>query len=150
MLRMVSLACMFCVTFASLSAQQHPVQWTFDSQSVGDGQYDLHLRADVEDGWYIYSQFLPSDDGPIPTRIELAVENGFHPVGLPSEEGIKIEGFDEVFGMEVRKFAGPTTFSQRIAVNGSLNAVSGSVEYMTCNETMCLPPKVVDFNIPLR
>ena len=45
------------------NAQIHnPVTWNFAVEGN-----EFVFTADIEEGWHLYSQHLPPDDGPIPT-----------------------------------------------------------------------------------
>ena len=44
----------------------NPVTWEFSKKDLGGGDYELIFKASIEDGWYLYSQFI-EDDGPLPT-----------------------------------------------------------------------------------
>ena len=44
-----------------------PVKWSFSSKQVSDNEFNLMYTANIESGWYIYSQYLESDDGPVKT-----------------------------------------------------------------------------------
>ncbi|MCB0788792.1 MAG: hypothetical protein KDB75_05795, partial [Flavobacteriales bacterium] len=35
-----------------------PVSWSISMLDHGDGEWDLIFRADIDDGWYVYSQQL--------------------------------------------------------------------------------------------
>ncbi len=61
---------------ASLSAQ-NPVKWAFTAKDAGNCQVDLIFTANIEDGWCTYSQFLESEDGPIPITLTFQQTPGF-------------------------------------------------------------------------
>ena len=134
---------------ATLSqAQPQPVQWTFQATPAGDGSYDLTFLADVQAGWYIYSQFI-EDGGPIPTSFTFDQGQPLELLGKTKEEGKRKEGYDELFGMNIVSFSGQARFTQRVRPTGSTAAVKGYLTFMTCDGERCLPPTDVDFNIPL-
>ena len=33
-----------------------PVQWSISMMDQGEGEWDLIFRADIDEGWYVYSQ----------------------------------------------------------------------------------------------
>ncbi|MEM0993141.1 MAG: protein-disulfide reductase DsbD domain-containing protein [Bacteroidota bacterium] len=124
-------------------AQQSVVNWSYEAKQVSSNEYQVTFTANVQDGWYIYSQFL-GDDGPVPTTFEF---EGVEPVGKASEKGYKKEGYDEIFGMNLIKFGKTVTFSQKVKVSGGRKTISGYLTYMTCNDEQCLPPTDVEFEI---
>lgn len=139
------------LVFGSLSAQEelNPVKWTYQAVKVADGEFDLVFKPAITDGWYVYSQYLESEDGPIPTSFHFEDNAAVQLVGKVEEGGEKHEGFDDLFQMNVVKFSGQPTFTQRVKISGEAK-ITGYVEYMTCDETRCLPPTEVDFRFSLN
>lgn len=131
-------------------AQSDPVQWSFESKKINATEYDLVFTAQVNKGWFIYSQYLESNEGPIPTSFEFEENEKVEFVGEIKEEGHKKEGFDDIFGMNLIKFSDQVTFTQRIRLKGKLNKIDGSLEFMTCDDERCLPPLTVEFEIELK
>jgi hypothetical protein len=128
-----------------------PVKWTFDAQKAANNEYHVILTAEVAQGWYLYSQYLPSDDGPVRTTIEFDQNPAIELRGKTEEEGIRKEGFDQMFGMNIIKFSGKVQFTQKIVVKATdLSTIQGKLQYMTCNGQLCLPPKDIPFKVTLR
>lgn len=134
----------------SLCAQLDPVKWSFAAKKISQTEYDLILTADVAKGWYVYSQYLESDEGPIATSFIFDENDSFELMGETAESGNKKEGYDEIFGMNLIKFGGKVAFTQRIKLTGKPEKINGSLEFMTCDDEQCLPPKTVDFVIPIK
>jgi hypothetical protein len=61
-------------------------------------------------------------------------------IGEIKEEGKKVEGYDEMFEMNVIKYASQVVFSQKIKAE-DLEVLEGSVRFMTCDDEKCLPPQ---------
>jgi len=51
--------------------------------------------------------------------------------------------------MNLIKYSKKAQFTQRIKIANASEPISGFLTYMTCDETSCLPPTDVDFNISL-
>ncbi len=132
-----------------LSAQMNPVKWSYEAHKAGPGEYDLIFTANILDGWYVYSQYLESDDGPVRTSFHFEANQDVELVGQNKEEGRRYEGYDDIFGMNVIKFSGRPTFTQRVKVN-SPTALTGYLEFMTCDDEKCLPPAEVTFRFGLE
>lgn len=124
---------------------QNPVKWSFASKDAGNGQVDLIFTATIEDGWNTYSQFLESEDGPVPTSFTFEEGAHFKLVGKAKEGGEKFTKYDNVFGMNLTKFKHKAIFTQRVQVSDNTKPIGGYLTYMVCNDEMCLPPKDVDF-----
>ena len=46
---------------------EDPVKWSYSTNDLGNNEFELLFKASIEEGWHLYSQNLPSDDGPIAT-----------------------------------------------------------------------------------
>lgn len=129
--------------------QLNPVKWSYEAQKAGDSEYDLVFTAHIQDGWYIYSQYLDSDDGPVRTSFNFEKSQAVEMVGENLEAGKRHEGFDELFYMNIVKFSGEPTFTQRVKVK-SPATLTGYLEFMTCDNEKCLPPTEVQFRFDLN
>ena len=131
-------------------AAPDPVKWSITSKSVGEGSWELVFRADIQSGWSVYSQVNYGDMGPWPTSVVIDSIGGVQVVGEVAETGEKvIDGHDPVFDMQVKKFKGWATFTQRISTKDASTPVTGHFEYMTCDDEMCLPPATVYYILGL-
>lgn len=143
----------FVLLATSLSAtgQADPVKWSFSSSRVSDHEYVITFTADIQKNWVIYSQFLESDNGPIPTSFSFNEANGIELVGQAEESGKIKEEYDDLFEMVLKKLSGTVRFEQKVkTTDNTPRSVSGYLTYMTCDNQRCLPPKDVSFSIDLR
>ena len=136
--------------FPGGEATPEPVQLSITSEKVEEGTFDVTVTATIEEGWAVYSQENYGDMGPWPTSMAIDVKEGIELIGTPSETGSKvIDGHDVVFDMQVKKFKGAASFTQRVKAEGGSAQVTGMFEYMTCNDETCLPPATNYFVIDL-
>ncbi|HRO39246.1 MAG TPA: protein-disulfide reductase DsbD family protein [Flavobacteriales bacterium] len=127
-----------------------PVTWTFAATALGSDTVQVLLTADCGPGWHIYALDLQADEGPLPTVITLGDGKAYHLAGALMAPPAT-EAFDTAFAMPVKYHAGKATFTQNIRrTTTEAFMVSGTVEYMACNDRTCLPPKTVEFtlNVP--
>ncbi len=130
----------------SLSAQivKSPVAWTFTVKQVNDTEYTLVSDAAIQKGWHMYSQYV-GDNGPVPTAFKYDSSANYVLEGK-TKEGTPISRYEKAFSMDVKYFEGKVEFSQNIKVQNTKGfTIKGNVYSMTCNDSMCLPPKQVDF-----
>jgi len=137
------------VVFTTLSLfAQDPVKWKTSFKHLDGKEYELTFKAKIQDGWYTYSQFI-SDDGPVPTSINFESGNE-EKVGKATETtskaSYKIAGHDEMFDMEIIKYKKDLTIKQKISVLDPNKKVTGYLEFMTCDDTRCMPPTAVEFS----
>lgn len=121
-------------------------KWQLRLDKVDATTYDLVAEAEILDGWYVYSQFLAEDEGPIPTKFSFT---GGTKILSRKEGGNKHEAFDPIFEMDLVKFSKKAVFTTRISVPAGAKQVQGSYLYMTCDEEKCLPPVDQKFTLPL-
>jgi hypothetical protein len=55
------------ISFFSQAQILDPVAWTYESNKIGDDEFELNFIASIEDDWAIYSHYL-EDGGPLPTN----------------------------------------------------------------------------------
>ena len=125
----------------------NPVEWEFSKEDLGLGEYELVFNASIEDGWYLYSQFV-EDDGPLPTTFTFFESDGYELIGT-TQEGESKQEYDPNFDMVLSYFTKEAVFSQKVKVTSSDAKVDGELMFMVCDATQCLPPEYVDFSFVL-
>lgn len=135
---------------ASVSAQ-HPVSWSFTAKKLDDKTYEIHMTATMQDGWHLYSQDQPDDAIAIPTTFTIKSNPLLKLDGKIKEVG-KMEKFqDKKLGLSANQYAKSVNFVQVVKLKGKAKTnFSGNVEYQTCDDKKCLPPKTVNFNVALN
>lgn len=128
-----------------------PVSWTFSVEKVDDEHVDLVYTATIGNGWHVYSQFLPGDDGPLPTTFTPTPSAKYVLVDVKARESGVEEEYDPNFDMVLKYFSHKGVFKQRIKrLVAEPFEVLGELEFMVCNDETCLPPTYVDtkFKVP--
>lgn len=123
------------------NAQIHnPVSWEY-----GIENNEFVFTATIEEGWHVYSQHLPPDDGPIPTSFNFDANENLEIIGKAAEGKAHTE-FDPNFQMELAFFSDKAVFRQKAKASGDKPfTVKGFLEFMVCDDEMCLPPEMIDF-----
>jgi len=131
-------------------AQTSPVRWVFAAKKIADKTYELRLTATVAAPWHIYSQETP-EGGPLPTKISFTKNPLVTLESSPQEKGKLIKKFEEVFDVNVLYFDRDAEFVQLVKLKSNVKTrISGSIEFMACNDVQCLPPSQVPFQIELN
>lgn len=127
---------------------QQPVKWSY-SIDQKDKTAVLIFKAKIEKGWHLYAQDIPAG-GPIPTTFKLEPSKNYSPDGRVSEPASE-EVYDQNFDMKVKFFADEAVFRQKINLktNSSFD-IKGSLEFMVCNDQMCLPPEEIEFSFSVK
>lgn len=136
----------FSATFA-----QSPVAWAFSSKKTGANVYEVHLTATIQPGWHLYAQNQPADAVALPTGFTFNGNPLLSLDGKVKEVG-KLEKFrDEKLDVSANQYSGKVDFVQVVKVRGAAKTnVTGKLEFQTCDDKKCLPPKTVPFSIALK
>lgn len=142
----------FIPFFAFLNSQsqvQNPVSWTAAYKSVSATEGEITVFANIQKGWHIYSQDTTSA-GPIPTSLNFNGSKDYQLVGKAVEIGAH-EIFDKAFGAKISSFSDKAEFKQKIKIVGKPGfTIPFKIEYMSCNDMMCLPPKTIDLSVKVQ
>ncbi len=150
---------------AGFSQIQEPVKWSHSKKELGNNEYELIFKATIEKKWHLYSQHI-GDNGPIPTSFVFNNLDGFEFVDkdikitrvedfenggdslyqVTFEETKPIEEFDPNFNMKLKFYANKAEFKAKIRVTSPKPlTIKGYLEFMCCNDEMCLPPDDREF-----
>lgn len=144
------LFCTLLVLAFSVQAQRlNPVKWSFNAIKKADKQYEIVLTATTDAPWHIYSQFATG--GPIPTTIKFKPNPLVKLNGKTKEIGKLEKNYDKNFDAVIGTFAGKVDFKQAITLKvASKTKLSGTIEYMVCNDEKCLPPVTIPFEVAIQ
>lgn len=139
----------FVTAFLAFAQMNNPVSWRFKSEKLGTGEFLLTFYADIESGWYLYSQNI-EDGGPIPTTFKFTPLDTYKLVGkvVESEKNREVIK-DEIFDMELIKFHGQAVFKQKVKVSDTSKPITGTVQFMSCSGDRCTPPIEEKFSFNL-
>ncbi|HEY8387564.1 MAG TPA: protein-disulfide reductase DsbD domain-containing protein [Parasegetibacter sp.] len=137
------------VSFDRTSAQ-NPVKWKFETVCISDSIQELIITAVIQDGWYIYSKDN-GNLGPMPTSVKFDASSEFELMGSQEEEGEKWMKFDPFFNMELAYFKHQLILKQRFKrLTNTDITLKGKVDFMGCDDHMCLPPQSKSFEVPIK
>lgn len=135
-----------CILFSfQIFSQDREVKWYF---SFNERNSEIEMKAEIAKGWHLYSQVVDENAGPVATEFEFIANEKFSLVGVVSEPS-SIKAYDENFEATLNYFENQVVFKQKVKSKSRTN-IAGSVLYMVCNETMCLPPIVEEFSIEIH
>lgn len=131
------------VLASNLNAQT-PVDWSVNYDATNS---QVVMKAEIEEGWHIYSQYVNSAAGPIPTSFTFAPNKKVKIKGK-TKEPKPIEEYDHNFEANLLFFENKVEFTQPVKVKEN-TVYNLTITYMVCNEEMCLPPVDVPFELNL-
>ena len=150
---MKKLVLFFVMLIAAVAVQaqiENPVKWSYAAKKVNDKVYQLVITATLPKPWHIYSQYTP-DGGPKPTKFIYTKNPLLVISGEPKENGILKTVHDNNFGVDVKYFGEKVEFVQTVQLKTTAKtSVSGTIDYMVCNDEKCLPPTKQPFEIKLQ
>lgn len=145
------LIALFVFSVGIASAQLNPVSWSFTSKKISDKEYELQMTATIQQGWHLYSQVQPEDAIAQPTSFNFNKNPLLDLAGTVKEVG-KLEKYkDEKLDVSANQYSNKVVFVQKVKLKGrAKTAVTGKLEFQTCDDEKCLPPKTVNFSIALK
>ncbi len=142
------LLCITSVTFAQLI--KDPIVWKYATIKKTSNIYDVVITAILPAPWHIYSQNT-DPKGPVPTHISFNPNPLFTFDGPIKELGHIEKVYDNNFGTNVLFYTGSVRYVQAITLKSLVSTnITGTIEYMVCNDKLCLPPKHINFNIEIH
>ncbi|MDE3124105.1 MAG: sugar transporter [Bacteroidota bacterium] len=137
--------------FTTLAQAQikDPVSWKYTAVKKNANTYEIMITANVEKPWHIYSQNTGAG-GPVPTSFTFKKNPLITVEGKTIEVGKLQKVYDNNFKTEVLYYSGQVIFKQMVKLKGNVKTnISGTVEYMVCDDVQCLPPTKKTFDIKL-
>jgi thiol:disulfide interchange protein DsbD len=138
----------FSISFSQTGSAKQ-VKWTTASKKLGDKLYELKLTATIAGNFHIYAQDA-GVEGPVPTTISFTANPLLVLDGKAIEIGKKITKVEQAWDGKVNFYEKTVTFTQKI--KGKTKAktnIMGKVEFMVCNDELCLPPSEFSFKVPI-
>ncbi len=131
------------LTLVSTAQIFDPVKWDFSQKKLSENEIELSFKANIENGWYVYSQ--NAGEGPVSTEFTFENSDKFFLSGNVLEQD-PLEEFDPNFDAILRYFKNEAVFTQLIQVNSVEDfKINGEVYFMTCDSIQCLPPEALEF-----
>jgi thiol:disulfide interchange protein DsbD len=133
------------------AAQLNPVTWSFSATKTGDKLYEVKMVATIQNKWHLYSQSQPEDAIAIPTTFKFNANPLLVLDGKVKEVGKLEKFYDKTLGVSANQYSNTVTFVQKVKLKASAKTkLNGSVEYQTCDDEKCLPPKTVNISIEIK
>ncbi len=139
------------VIAGTLAFAQNPVSWSFSTKKINDKVYEVHLLANIQPGWHLYSQNQPQDAIAIPTSFNFSKNPIVDFDGKVKEVGKLEKVKDDKLGIAANQYSQKVDFVQLVKVKGAVKTnITGKLEYQTCDDKKCLPPKSLNFSVALK
>jgi thiol:disulfide interchange protein DsbD len=128
-------------TLPALGQIMTPVKWKISLVDSGSPEKAIVFMATVDRGWHLYDMNLPAG-GPVSTSFTFETLQGAELIDSPEPSVKPTTVYDDLFDMELRWYGGAISFTQKIKVTDAAKfKIAGEIEFMACNDEMCLPPE---------
>lgn len=142
---------LFTIVAGIATAQiKDPVSWTFEAKKKTADTYEVVLSASIQGKWHIYSQ-KTGKGGPIATKVSFKTNPLLTVTDAVKEVGKVEKVYDEIFQTDVLYLSNKVQYVQTVKLKGKAKTnITGTIEYMVCDDSQCLPPAKKSFDIKLQ
>lgn len=138
---------MAAVIGIAAQAPEKPIRWRVTAKMTSPTEGVVTLRPLCDEGWHIYGT-EEVKGGPVPTSFSFDGSQGVEFAGGVKPSAAPVRKFQEMFGAELTYWEGAVSFTRRFKVTDAAKAkIAGSVKYMGCNDTQCMPPQTHQFTV---
>jgi hypothetical protein len=149
MKKLLSLCASILISTFAFSQALNPVTWQASYQAISKTEGEILITAHIEKDWHTYSQ-RETTDGPIPTSFSFTPSGKYQLLGK-TEESEAHEEYVPAFEAKIFVFTGKAEFRQKIKHSGTAAFdLPFRLEFMSCNDMMCLPPKTIDLFVKVQ
>lgn len=129
------------------SAKQVKISETV--KKLGNKKFEVTITATIAGNYHLYAQ-QAGVEGPVPTTITFQPNPLLTLVGKTTERGKKISKMEKVWGGKVNFYEKTVSFVQIVtAKTNAKTSLNGTIEFMVCNDEVCLPPSELPLKIAI-
>ena len=146
-MRKVLLSVFFvCASLFALAQSEKQVKWDYTVKKINDKTYEVHMTATIGENFHMYAQHV-GVDGPLGTAFTFTKNPLLILDGNVKEEGKLVKKFEPIWKGSVNYYEKKVNFVQVVKLKANVKTnLSGKVEFMVCDEKLCLPPG----NVPIK
>ena len=121
----------------STQSQESTATWSTSITKESDTEYTLVFKANLKEGWHLYSQFLP-EGGPLATEFTFENPNNTYKLIGKTWESETHKAYEEIFEMETSYFEHEAIFKQKIKLlKPNATTIQVVAAYQTCDDQAC-------------
>ncbi len=144
----LSIALLLILVTAGIAQIHNPVKWSVASKKLNSKEAVVFVKATIQEGWHIYGLDVP-EGGPIATAFTFSPSKEYTLNGKVAAPAPKSK-YEKDFKMNVPYYPNEVTFQQKVKLVKGQTTVKGTVEFMACDKSQCLPPDEYNFNIAVK
>ncbi len=134
---------------AQLEFPEDKVSWKYTVEQSGEEATIIATITMVEH-WHIYAVHIPEGSFTLPTELNLAPSSNFKLIGKVTEPKPIFE-HDELADEDLYYHSKTIQLKQKIKILSTKNfKIKGVFAFQTCDDTHCLPPHEVEFEVKVK
>jgi len=138
------------LAFTSMAQLKNPVKWTYTAKKIAPNTYEVHITAAIDRGWHVYSLDHKGETG-VATSVKFNANPLATANGKPAATSKPVKMKDPSSGEIAKFYENTLDIVQVFKLKASVKTnITGEVEYMTCDDTQCLPPTTKSFSVSLQ
>lgn len=136
-----------CMVMANIAfCQENHISWGYEAKKKTADTYDVIITAEIDHPWHMYSQ---QGKGIARTSFAFKANPLVTKIGAVKEVGNLEKNVDQYVG-ETFSYSGKVQFVQTVKVKGNIKTnVSGTIQYLVCDDNHCLPRAKKSFDLKL-
>ena len=135
------------IGYTILAQSSKQVKWAFTSKKIADKTFEVHMTATINGDYHLYAQNA-GVEGPLPTAFVFTKNPLLVLDGKVKEVGKLVKKFESAWSGNVNYYEKSVNFIQTVKVRGAAKTnLAGKVEFMVCDDNLCLPPAEIPFSI---
>lgn len=143
----IVIAVIAAVLGVAAQGPEKPIRWRVTAKMTSETEGVATLRPVCGEGWHIYGT-EEVKGGPVPTTFSFEGSQGVEFIGGVKPSAAPVRKYQEMFGAELTYWEGAVSFTRRFKVTDAAKAkIAGSVRYMGCDDTQCMPPQTHQFSV---
>ncbi|WP_150451618.1 protein-disulfide reductase DsbD family protein [Arenibacter lacus] len=128
----------FGMFWGQAQTNENPTAWSYKAEKISDTEYNLIIKADIYEGWYIFSQYT-NENGSLPSEFTFVKAGEDYELIGEATESATITEYSEIFEVEETFFRNEAIFTQKIKLlDPTVTQVEVGLFYQICNE-VCIP-----------
>ena len=135
------------IGYTLLAQSNKQVKWAFTSKKISDKTFEVHMTATINGDYHLYAQNA-GVEGPLPTAFVFTKNPLLVLDGKVKEVGKLVKKYESAWSGSVNYYEKTVNFIQTVKVRGAAKTnLAGKVEFMVCDDNLCLPPAEIPFSI---
>lgn len=131
---------LFVLPLSTFAQVLKPIHISTSTKDLGNGTFLLSVDFKIDPPFHVYSQ-KPGNDDVLPTALKFKTSSDYELIGALQEVGNLKNENDPNFGMALRYYENKLSLQQKVKLKKPKASISADLEYMTCDDHQCLPPK---------